>query len=142
MASIAPHDNSPYSVARPPFPNVVVGLGRRVEVHVATLSYTSGTPAVVAAKSSPGVSVTDTAAGRITINFPAGGDNAFGWVVASLQGAATPANTHFSLDSDLDDYAAGTVEVQVFADDADATADDADFVDCTFLIFVVKDANA
>ena len=131
-------DNAPNSVSRPPFPNRVVGLNRRVECHIATISYSSGTPAVIQTKSSAGITVADTAAGRITIGFPPGGTGAIGWVVAGLQGAATPANTHFSLDSDLDDYAAGTIEVNVFADDADATADDADFVDCTFMIFVVK----
>ena len=131
-------DSAPFSVNRPPFPNVVVGFNQRIEVHVATLSYTTGTPAVIQAKSTAGITVADTAAGRITIGFPPGGTGAFGWVVASLQGLATPGNTHFSLDSDLDDYAAGTIEVNVFADDANDTADDADIVDVTFLIYVVK----
>lgn len=133
-------DNAPFSVNRPPYPNVVVNFPQRVEVHVATLSYTSGTPALVSGKCSAGVTVTDTNTGRITIGFPPGGTGAVGWVVASLQGLATPGNTHFSLDSDLDDYAAGTVEVNVFADDANDTADDADFVDVTFLIYVLKAA--
>lgn len=131
-------DNAPNSVQRPPFPNVVVGLNKRVECHIATISYTTGTPAVIQSKSSAGITVADTAAGRITIGFPAGGTGAIGWTVASLQGLATPGNTHFSLDSDLDDYAAGTIEVNVFADDANDTADDADIVDVTFMIFVVK----
>ena len=34
-------DNAPNSVQRPPFPNVVVGLNKRVECHIATISYTT-----------------------------------------------------------------------------------------------------
>ncbi len=129
-------DFAPYSVNRPPYPNVHVNLPGRLEVYVATITL-GASPAVVQTLSSAGITVTDTAAGRITVGFPPGGTGAIGWTVASVIKAATPDTVHLTVDADLDDYAAGTLELETFADDADATADDVTG-EVTLLIYVLK----
>jgi hypothetical protein len=129
-------DNAPYSVNRPPFPNVHVNLPGRLEVYVATIT-TGASPAVVQSLSSAGIAVADTAAGRITVTFPAGGTGAVGWTMCSLFKQATPSGAVVAIDSDLDDYAAGSIEIETFADDANTTADDVDG-EITLLIYVLK----
>lgn len=133
-------DNAPFSVNRPPFPNVVVGFNQRVDVHVATLDL-DATPTLDATKSTAGITVTDTDVGRITVTFPAGGTGAFGWVVQSLVSLATPTGqVSIDLDADLTNYATGTLEISLF--DEDGTSGIATAADVTgsvtLLIYVVK----
>lgn len=130
-------DNSPNSVQRPPYPNIVNRLNRRIEQHVITYSYTGGTPALVTTLCSGGITIADTAAGRITFTFPAGGTGATGWIQSCVPQMATPDAVHFTADSDLVDFAAGSFELQVFADDADTTADDVTIVRHTVLVNVL-----
>ncbi len=133
-------DNAPFSVNRPPFPNVVVGFNQRVEVHVATITL-GASPALVASKSTAGITVTDTATGRMTIAFHAGGTGAFGWVVQSLVSKSAPnGQTSLELDSDITSYVTGALEVDVFdEDDTSGIATAADVTaEVTLLIYVVK----
>lgn len=133
-------DNSPNSVDFSPRANVVNQLKRRVEQHVITYSYTAGTPALIQTLCSAGITIADTAAGRITFTFPAGGTGAIGWVQQCLPAMATPDPVHFAMDSDLLNFATGSFELEVFADDADATADDVTIVTHTLLVNVIKAA--
>lgn len=132
-------DNAPFSVNRPPFPNVKVNFDGRVEVHVATISLTGATaPALVSGSSTPGIAIADTATGRVGITFPPGGTGAIGWTLVSLFSAATPSPLiGFSLDSDLTNYATGVLELSHFATDADTTADDVTG-EVTVVIHVLK----
>lgn len=130
-------DNAPNSVARPPYPNIVNQLNRRVTQHVITYSYTAGTPALINTLCSSGITIADTAGGRITFTFPAGGTGAVGWIQACLPQMATPDPVHFTADSDLVNFATGSFELQVFADDADTTADDVTIVSHTLLVNVL-----
>jgi hypothetical protein len=130
-------DNAPLSVNRPPYPNVVNRLNRRVEQHVITYSYTAGTPALITTLCSGGITIADTAAGRITFTFPAGGTGAVGWIQACLPSMATPDPMHFTVDSDLVNFVTGSFELEVFADDADTTADDVTVVSHTLLVNVI-----
>lgn len=133
-------DNAPFSVSRPPYPNLVNQLNRRIEQHVITFSYTAGTPALIQTLCSGGITIADTAAGRITFTFPAGGTGAIGWIQACVPQMATPDPMHFTADSDLVNFATGSFELQVFADDADTTADDVTVVSMTVLVNVIKAA--
>lgn len=116
-------DNAPNAVARPPFPNVVYNINKRVLVHIATFTVASGTATVNQSLSSAGITVTNTATGRYTVTFPPGTTGSIGWTVAAVLRAATPDPAHIFIDSDLDNYATGTLEFELFADDADTTAD-------------------
>lgn len=131
---------APNEPLRAPYPNVVIPGFPRIACHVATFSKTGGTPALVAAKSSSGVNVADLANG-ITITFPGGGTGAVGWVVQGLTGASAvqATDSRFSIDTDLDDYAAGSVGLLQFSTDGDdtTTARDTDVAECTLLIFVL-----
>lgn len=131
-------DNAPLAVQRPPYPNVVNQLNRRVEQHVITFSYTAGTPALIQTLCSAGITIADTAAGRITFTFPAGGTGAIGWIQACVPQMATPDPVHFTADSDLVNFATGSFELEVFADDVDTTADDVTIVSMTVLVSVIK----
>lgn len=134
-------DNAPFSVNRPPFPNVVIGHAQRVECHIAAITVSGGTPAVDTTRSTGGITVTDTNTGRITVGFPAGGTGAVGWTVASLIELSTPSGqVSMCVDSDLDDYAAGTLELDTFDEDDTsgiATAGDISGT-VVLMIFVLK----
>jgi hypothetical protein len=121
-----------------PFPNVVLEGFPRVRCHIATLAWAGGVPSLTAAQSSQAIAVTDAGPGRAGIAFAPGGTGAFGWVVISTINEATPTGTVANLDSDLTNYATGAIEVNVFADDANTTADD--FTgSLTVMIYVVED---
>lgn len=109
-----PGDNAPNSVSRPPFPNVVMALNKRISVHIATVSVAGGVPSVVQTLSSAGIAVTDAGAGRIGITFPPGGTGAIGWVNASTASQSTPQAAICTVDSDLTNFATGAIEVSVF----------------------------
>lgn len=111
-------DNAPFSVNRPPYPNVVIPHPQRIECHIAAITVTAGTPAVDTTRSTAGVTVTDTNTGRITVGFPAGGTGAVGWTVASLVELSTPSGQlSLVVDSDLDNYASGSLELDTFDED-------------------------
>lgn len=132
-------DNAPNAVQQAPFPNVVCQINHgKVLQHVITYSYTAGTPALIQTLCSAGITIADTAAGRITFTFPPGGTGAIGWITACLPSMATPDTVHFVTDSDLTNFATGTFELDVFADDADTTADDVTIVTHTLLVNVIK----
>lgn len=135
-------DNAPNSAQFAPWPNVACKLApKKVEMHVACITYTSGTPAVVQASSSAGITVTDTDTGRITIGFPPGGTGAIGFVVVGALEKATPnGQTSLELDRDITNYATGALELTVWDEDNTsgiAAAADVDFR-VTLLIYVVK----
>lgn len=131
-------DNAPFSVNRPPYPNVVNMLARRVEQHVATITVTSGTPAVNQSLSSAGITVTNGAAGIYEIGFPAGGTGAIGWTVVAAPSQSTAAAVVFSVDSDTTNYATGVLSLRAF-DAATPSAVDVEG-NITCLIHVIKAA--
>jgi hypothetical protein len=114
MSSIAPHDTSPYSVARPPFPNMVNSLNRRVEQHVLNFTGANGSVTFNAAASSPGCGIAYVSEGLYTITFPPGGTDCLGWVVPGAVESTTADATiprAFSIDSNagLGSFALGGV---------------------------------
>lgn len=137
-------ENAPFSVNRPPFPNVVCLLPQgRVEQHVCTVLITAGVPSVVQTLSSAGMAVTDVGAGRIGVTFPPGGTGATGFVTACITSTPVP-NTAFAtggvvplLDSDLTNFATGTLEVTT-KDAAGADVDMPTLSTITLLIHVIK----
>lgn len=134
-------DNAPFSVNRPPFPNVVIRNNRRVECHIAAITVAAGVPSVDRTRSTEGITVADTNTGRITVGFPAGGTGAVGWTVCSLIELSTPSGQlSMTIDSDLDDYAAGSLEVSTFdEDDTSGIATAADIAGTfVLMIYVVK----
>lgn len=136
-------DNAPFSVNRPPFPNVVIGHNRRIECHIAAITVAAGVPTVDATRSTGGITVADTDTGVITVGFPAGGTGAVGWTVASLFELASPTGqASFELDSDLDNYAAGSLVVNTFDEDNTSGIATAADVAGTFvlMIYVLKAA--
>jgi hypothetical protein len=137
MSSIAPIDTSPFSVSRPPYPNIHNNFNRRIEQHVLTISVAAGVPSVNTALSTGGCTVTDTAAGRIGFTFPLGGTGAIGWVQVCPPNVATPVAVMFSTDSDVLNFATGVGEVEVW-DAAGAALDITGSF--TMLINVIKAA--
>lgn len=131
-------DNAPFSVNRPPFPNVVVGFNRRVEVHVATFDVAAGTPTVDTAKSTGGITVANGAAGIYVLGFPAGGTGAIGWAVVAAPAQGTPAGFVFSYDTDSSSFETGALDLRAFQATDGAAADIAGEV--TVMIYVVKAA--
>lgn len=131
-------DNSPNSVQRPPWPNIVVQLNRRVEQHVCTLAVAGGTPSITQALSSSGMAVSDGGAGIYDITFPAGGTGAVGWIEVCAPNQSTPAAIIFVTDSDTTNFATGVLSLRAF--DA-ATPSAVDLVgSVTILINVIKAA--
>lgn len=121
-----------------PFPNLVVEGFPRIRCHVFTITWAATVPALAAARSSQGITVTDAGAGRALLAFPAGGAGAFGWVVISAISESTPSGIVANLDLDLTSYVTGAAEISVLADDANTTADD--FTgEFTAMVFVVED---
>lgn len=133
-------DNAPNSVSRPPFPNVVCMLNRRVEQHVLTFTGANGTAVMLQTQSSAGCTVTYVSEGVYDFTFPAGGTGAIGWVVVCPN--ATSANTvtdtrMYALDSDLLNFATGAGRLT--AVDGSATPIVSDVIGTqTLVINVVK----
>lgn len=103
-------DNAPNSVQRPPWPNIVNQLGRRVEQHVLTFTGADGTAVILSTASSPGVTVTYVSEGNYSFTFPAGGTGAIGWVqiCPPVTSAETVADVRaYALDSDILNFATG-----------------------------------
>lgn len=137
-------DNAPYSANRPPYPNVHYNVPGRLEVYVAAITVSGGVPSVDATRSSGGVTVADTDTGRITISFPPGGTGAVGFTVLSPPELSTPSGQlSFAIDSDLDDYAAGTIEIDTFDEDDTSGIATAGDIAATFvaLIHVMRPAT-
>jgi hypothetical protein len=137
-------DNAPFSVNRPPYPNVHVNVPSRLEVYVAAITVAAGVPSVDSTRSSGGVTVADTNTGRITISFPPGGTGAVGWCLISPPELSTPSGQFsFAIDSDLDNYAAGTIEIDTFDEDDTSGIATAGDIAATFvvLIYVLKAAS-
>jgi len=132
-------DNAPFSANRAPFPNVHVNLPSRLEVFIATITVTSGTPAVNNALSSGGITVANGAAGIYEIGFPAGGTGAVGWTVVAAPSQGTPAAVEFSVDSDTTNYATGVLSLRAF-DAATPSAVDVEG-NITAMIYVLKAAS-
>jgi hypothetical protein len=132
-------DNAPFSVNRPPFPNVVVGFNRRVECHIATFDVATGTPVVDTAKSTAGITVANGAAGVYVLGFPAGGTDAIGWSVVAAPFQATAAGFTFSVASATSSYATGALDLRAFQATDGAAADLTGEV--TVMIYVVKAAS-
>lgn len=129
-------DNAPNAVARPPFPNLVIGFNRRIECHIATFDVAAGTPTLDTAKSTGGITVTNGAAGVYALTFPAGGTGAIGWAVQPVLAQATPAGFCFSYDTDSSDFALGTLDLRAFQATDGAAADFTG--ELTLMIFVLK----
>ena len=134
-------DFAPYSANRPPYPNLHLNLPGRIEVYVAAITVAAGVPSVDNTRSSGGISVADTNTGRITVSFPPGGTGAVGFTMISPPEMSTvTGQVSFAIDSDLDDYAAGTIEIDTF--DEDDTSGIAAAADLTgsfvALIYVLK----
>jgi len=103
-------DNAPNSVARPPYPNVVNRIGRRVEQHVLSFTGANGSVAMLQTLSSAGCTVTYVAEGNYSFTFPPGGTGAVGWVQVCppvQTGIAAADARYFALDSDILNFATG-----------------------------------
>lgn len=133
-------DNAPFSVNRPPYPNVHVNLPGRVETYVITALGANGSVALTTGASSGGVGVTYVGEGNYAFSFPAGGTGAIGWVVICPPETAgeTVAETRFyAIDSDILSFATGAGRFS--AVDGSATPALADIIGTvTLIINVVK----
>jgi len=103
-------DNAPFSVNRPPYPNVVCMIPRRVKQHILTFTGANGTSVILQSRSSGGCTVTYSSEGVYDFTFPPGGTGALGWVLVCP--TETSANAvadvrMFALDSDLLNFATG-----------------------------------
>jgi hypothetical protein len=135
-------DFAPYSVNRPPFPNVHVNMPARIEQYLLTLTGTNGAVAVNTALTSGGCSATRTGEGTYTLTFPAGGTGAIGWLqVCPVIGTAGDVTIPrvISIDSDVasTSFALGAVAI-VSADLAATPAVNDILGDVTILINVIK----
>ncbi len=128
-------DNAPNAVQIGSYPNITIPLHHAVTCHLLTIAVSGGTPSVTQTLSTAGMTVTDTAAGRIAFTFPAGGTGAIGWIVASVTSVATPVATMVSVDSDVVNFATGAGELEVW-DAAGAALDITGSI--TLMIYVVK----
>jgi hypothetical protein len=129
-------DNAPFSVNRPPFPNVVIGFNQRVEVHVASFDVATGTPVVDQALSTAGITVANGAAGVYVLGFPAGGTGAVGFASVCAPHQATAAGFCFSIASATSSYVTGALDVRAFQATDGGAADLTGKV--TVLIYVLK----
>lgn len=107
-------DNAPNSVQRPPFPNVVAQINRRLEQHIINFTGANGSVTFNADQSSPGTGCTRTGEGLYTLVFPAGGTGCLGWTEFSCVESTTSDVTiarGFSVDTDVvaNNYAAGSI---------------------------------
>ena len=119
MASIAPHNNAPYAVSQPPFPNVVVPFNRRLECHVINLTGANGSVTYNAAASTGGTNVTYVSEGIYELTFPAGGVGAIGWFSASFVASDTadvtiPRVFTFDTNATTTPFVLGVARVQSF----------------------------
>lgn len=131
-------DNAPYAIDQSPRPNIVLeGFNRRVHCYVATISVSGGTPSIVASESSAGLAVADTNTGRITLTFPAGGTGATGFIMDGPVQLSTPSGrTSIDVDSDLTNYATGTLEVDTWIEDGTSGIATAGDISGKFTLFV------
>lgn len=133
-------DNAPFSVQRPPFPNVVCQMNRRVKMHVATITGANGSASVNTSRSSAGITVTYVGEGNYTVGFPAGGTGAIGWTVITppqVPGETVTDTKFFAIDSDIVNYATGTLRFTCV--DGSATSAVSDVIgDITLMIYVVE----
>ncbi len=133
-------DNAPNSVNRPPWPNVVNQLGRRVEQHVLTLTGANGSVAIDSALSTAGCTVTYVGEGNYSFTFPAGGTGAIGYVLITpplVPGETVADGRFYSLDSDILNFATGAGRFAAF--DGSATPIVSDIIGkVTLLIHVIK----
>ncbi len=133
-------DNAPYSVSRPPFPNLVNGFNRRVEQHILTFTGANGTATINTSRSSQGVTVTYVGEGNYSFTFPAGGTGAIGWVQIcppEQSGEAVTDARFYCLDSDILNFATGAGRFS--AVDGSATPALSDIIgSVTLVISVVK----
>lgn len=106
-------DNAPFSVNRPPFPNVVNLLQQgRVEQHIITFSLATGSvPTVDQTRSSAGVAAADGGAGLVNLTFPPGGTGAIGWVQLSSPAQTTVTDLFFNIDNDGLNFVTGTCQL-------------------------------
>jgi hypothetical protein len=103
-------DNAPFSVNRPPFPNVHVNFDGRVEQYLITALGANGSVALVTAQSSAGVGVAYVGEGNYSFTFPAGGTGAIGWVQilpVEVAGETAGDARAFSIDSDILSFVTG-----------------------------------
>ena len=134
-------DNAPYSVNRPPYPNLVNTIGQgRVEQHVLSFTGANGTATMLQTLSTAGCTVTYVSEGVYDFTFPPGGTGAIGWIVpAAVSTAAnTVADTRmYAVDSDLVNFATGAGRIT--AVDGSATPIVSDVIGVqTLLIHVIK----
>jgi hypothetical protein len=133
-------DFAPYSVARPPFPNLHVNMNGRIEQYVLSFTGANGTAVMLNTLSSAGCTVTYVSEGVYDFTFPAGGTGAIGWIQAlpPLSSANTVAETRmYALDSDLVNFATGAGRLT--AVDGSATPIVSDVIGTqTLLINVIK----
>lgn len=133
-------DNAPFSVNRPPYPNVHLNFDGRVEQYVLSFTGANGTATILQTLSSPGCTVTYVSEGVYDFTFPAGGTGAIGWIVAcpSLTAANTVADTRmYALDSDLVSFVTGAGRLT--AVDGSATPIVSDIIGTqTLIISVVR----
>lgn len=135
-------DNAPNAVSRPPFPNAVFGLNKRVDIHVINFTGANGSVTYNAGSSSGGTGITRSNEGLYTITFPPGGTGCLGWTVMSAVESATGDATiarHISVDNDVvaTDYVAGSVGL-VSVDFAATPALNDIIGEATVMVFIVK----
>lgn len=114
-------DFAPYSANRPPYPNTHVNMPGRIEQFVLSFTGANGTAVMLNTLSSAGCTVTYVSEGVYDFTFPAGGTGAIGWieVLAPLQaGNAATDGRHYSLDSDLVNFATGAGRLTAVNDTA------------------------
>lgn len=133
-------DNAPFSVSRPPFPNVVNGFNRRVEQHVLTITGANGSATRNTSRSTQGTTVTYVGEGNYSFTFPAGGTGATGWVQIcppEVAGETVTDVRMYALDSDILNFETGAG--RFVAADGSATPAVSDIIgSVTLIINVIK----
>lgn len=134
-------DNAPFSVNRPPYPNLHVNLPSRIETYVLSFTGANGSCAMLQSRSSAGCTVTYVSEGVYDFTFPAGGAGALGWI--QVCPPEVPANTvadvrAYALDSDLVNFATGAGRLT--AVDSSATSAVSDVIGVQVLVINVMKA--
>lgn len=131
---------APNEPLRAPYPNVIIPGWPRVALHVIHATGANGSVAINAARSSQSVGIAYVSEGLYTISFPAGGTGAVGLVIPGpVETSAIGADDFrvFMVDTDTDNYAAGTCNVAAVATAGGTEALSDVIGDFSFLVFVL-----
>jgi hypothetical protein len=104
-------DNAPFSVSRSPLPNVVIPVGRRVEVDLVTFSLAAGAPTIISGESTAGVAVSTPGTGRVAITVPAALTGTTGFMVVSAPKQAADSDFTYQVLS-TSNFATGALELR------------------------------